>query len=122
MRETTHDPTQCVITGGSEEVNLGLIWPQWQGGGTSSVKKFASEFPFDVARRGYAVGSVVVEAVLPPHDGPTATVPVTISDAGLEERDGVEAKRSSWSNWQPPCRLSASTTRHESRPWEVNAQ
>jgi arginase len=73
-------------------VNLRLIWPQWQGGGTSSVKEFASEFPLAVARRGYAVGSAVLEAVLPSHDGPTATVPVTMSDVGLEERDGVEAK------------------------------
>lgn len=73
-------------------VNLRLIWPQWQGGGTSSVQEFASEFPFDVARRGYAVGSAVLDAVLPPHDGPTATVPVTMSDVGLEERDGIEAK------------------------------
>ena len=81
-------------TGGSDHngVNLRLVWPQWQGGGTSSVREFASEFPFDVARRGYAVGSAVLEAVLPPHDGPTATVPVTMSNAGLEARDGVEAK------------------------------
>lgn len=35
-------------------VNLRLVWPQWQGGGTSSVREFASEFPFDGARRGYA--------------------------------------------------------------------
>ena len=73
-------------------VNLRLVWPQWQGGGTSSVRELASEFPFDAARRGYAVGSAVLEAVLPPHDGPSATVPVTMSDAGLEERGGVEAK------------------------------
>jgi len=73
-------------------VNLRLVWPQWQGAGTSSVRELASEFPFDAARRGYAVGSAVLEAVLPPHDGPSATVPVTMSDAGLEERGGVEAK------------------------------
>ncbi|MEW2399465.1 arginase family protein [Streptomyces sp. NPDC046862] len=75
-----------------EGVDLRLVWPQWQGAGSSSVKQFASEFPFDVARRGYAVGSAVLEAVLPPHDGPTATVPVTMSDEGIELRDGVEAK------------------------------
>ena len=46
----------------------------------------------EVARRGYAVGATVLEAVLPPHDRPTATVPVSISDDGLEEREGVEAK------------------------------
>jgi hypothetical protein len=32
--------------------------------------------PFRGARRGYAVGSAVLEAILPPHDGPTATAPV----------------------------------------------
>lgn len=81
-------------TGGSDHdgVNLRLLWPQWQGGGTSSVEAFASEFPLDVARRGYAVGTAVLEAVLPPHDGPTVSAPVTMSDDGLEERDGVEAK------------------------------
>ena len=50
------------------------------------------EFAFEVARRGYAVGATVLEAVLPAHDGPTATVPVSMSDDGLEQRDGVEAK------------------------------
>ena len=39
-----------------------------------------------------AIGSTVLDAVLPPHDGPTATAPVRSSDAGLEARDGVEAK------------------------------
>ena len=73
-------------------VHLRLLWPQWQGAGTSSVRELASEFPFDVARRGYAVGSAVLEAVLPPHDGPTVAVPITMSDDGLAERDGIEAK------------------------------
>lgn len=71
---------------------LRLVWPQWQGAGTSSVRELASEFPFDVARRGYAVGSSVLQAVLPPHDGPTAVVPVAMDDAGLAEKDGIEAK------------------------------
>jgi hypothetical protein len=31
--------------------NLRLLWPQWQGAGTSSVREPAPEFPFDVARR-----------------------------------------------------------------------
>lgn len=30
--------------------------------------------------------------MLPEHDGPTAVVPVEMSDTGLEERDGIEAK------------------------------
>jgi arginase len=73
-------------------VSLRLLWPQWQGAGISSVADLAAEFPIDVARRGYAVGSAVLQAVLPANDGPTVTVPVTMSDAGLAERDGVEAK------------------------------
>jgi arginase len=72
--------------------HLRLIWPQWQGAGSPSVHALAPEFAFEVARRGYAVGATVLEAVLPPHDGPTATVPVSMSGDGLEERDGVEAK------------------------------
>jgi arginase len=56
-----------------------LIWRQWQGRGTSSVKEFASEFLFDVARRGHAMGTAVHEAVLLAQR-PTATVPVAMSD------------------------------------------
>jgi hypothetical protein len=48
-----------------DESTLRLVWPQWQGAGTSSVRSLAAEFPFDAARRGYAVGSAVLEAVLP---------------------------------------------------------
>lgn len=83
-------PTQGRAEDGN--AHLRLVWPQWQGGGTASVQAFASEFPVDVAHRGYAVGAAVLEAVLPPHDGPTVTAPVTMSDRGREERDGVEAK------------------------------
>jgi hypothetical protein len=76
----------------TDDVHLRLLCPQWQGAGTSSVRELASEFPFDVARRGYAVGSAVLDAILPPHDGPTATAPVTLADEGLDLVDGVEAK------------------------------
>lgn len=78
--------------GEEADVHLRLLWPQWQGAGAGIVKELAPEFPLDVARRGYAVGTAVLEAVLPPHDGPTAMVPVSMSDDGLEEREGVEAK------------------------------
>jgi arginase len=64
-----------------------------KGAGTSSVRSLAAEFPFDAARRGYAVGSAVLDAVLPPHNGPTAAVPVETGDVGLETLDGIEAKR-----------------------------
>lgn len=71
---------------------LRLVWPQWQGVGSTSVRDLASEFPFDVARRGYSVGSAVLDAILPPTDGPSATVAVPMDDAGLEMVDGIEAK------------------------------
>jgi hypothetical protein len=58
--------------------HLRLVWPQWQGAGTESVRSLAPEFPFDIARRGYSVGTTVLQAVLPEHDGPTAVVPVEI--------------------------------------------
>src|SRR5262249_4942330 len=88
----THPDSSPAGGSGHDGVHLRLLWPQWQGAGTSSVRELAPEFPFDVARRGYAVGSAVLEGVLPPHNGPTVTVPVTMSDDGLAERDGIEAK------------------------------
>ena len=85
-------PTRFTDGAAADGPHLRLLCPQWQGAGTSSVRELASEFPFDVARRGYAVGSAVLDAVLPPHDGPTATTPVTMGDEGLDLVDGVEAK------------------------------
>ncbi|GAA2026717.1 arginase family protein [Agromyces tropicus] len=76
----------------SAGTTLRLVWPSWQGAGAASVEHFASEFPLDVARRGYSVGTAVLEAVLGPHDGPTARVEVPMGDEGLELRDGIEAK------------------------------
>ena len=38
------------------------------------------------------VGTRVLQAVLPEHDGPTAIVPVSTGDEDLDERDGIEAK------------------------------
>ena len=79
-------------TPGSGGVHLRLVWPQWQGAGSSSVRALAPEFPYEVARRGYAVGTQVLTAVLPDHNGPTAVVPVEMGDRGLELADGIEAK------------------------------
>ena len=31
--------------------HLRLLWPQWQGAGSDTVRSLAAEFPFDVARR-----------------------------------------------------------------------
>src|SRR5262245_52816447 len=73
-------------------VVLRLVCPQWQGAGTSSVRELASEFPLEVARRGYAVGSAVLQAVLPSTDGPTVVMPIAMGNEGLALVDGVEAK------------------------------
>jgi arginase len=85
-------PTRSTQNPSADGTHLRLLCPQWQGAGTSSVRELAAEFPLDVARRGYAVGSAVLDAILPPHDGPTAVAPVTMSDEGLDLVDGVEAK------------------------------
>jgi arginase len=74
-------------------VTLRLLWPQRQGAGTASVQTLAPEFPFQVARRGYAVGSTVLAAVLPANQGPTVAAPVAMDDTGLELADGIEAKQ-----------------------------
>jgi hypothetical protein len=78
---------------GAEGVTLRLLWPQWQGAGTASVRALAPKFPFEVARRGYAVGSAVLAAVLPAYQGPTVAAPVAMDDTGLELADGIEAKQ-----------------------------
>lgn len=71
---------------------LRLLWPQWQGAGNDMVAHLTPGIPLAQARVGYATGTTVLQAVLPPHDGPTATVPVSFDDAGTEKSDGVEAK------------------------------
>jgi hypothetical protein len=86
----TRTTSTSSAAGGGGTLRLGC--PQWQGGGTSSVRTLAAEIPFDVARRGYAVGSAVFAAVLPSVDGTTATVPIGMGDEGLAQVDGAEAK------------------------------
>lgn len=71
---------------------LRLVWPQWQGAGVESIRRSFSEVPFEDARRGYAVGAAVLNAVLPVHNGPTALVPVESGDRGLAKQDGIEAR------------------------------
>ena len=73
-------------------LTLRLVWPQWQGAGVESIRELFSEVPFEEARRGYAVGAAVLNAVLPAHTGPTALVPVESGDLGLSKQDGIEAK------------------------------
>lgn len=88
MTNTT-DPSATV---NEHPPTLRLVWPQWQGAGLESVRQFFAEVPFEDARRGYAVGAAVLNAVLPAHTGPTALVPVESGDRGLDKQDGIEAK------------------------------
>lgn len=71
---------------------LRLVWPQWQGASPHMVGGLLPELPLAQAQRGCAVGTTVLQAVLPPHDGPSAVVPVTLGPEGTEARDGVDAK------------------------------
>jgi len=79
-------------TAKDNSTTLRLIWPQWQGAGTESIRGLFAEVPFEEARRGYAVGAAVLNAVLPTHHGPIAVVPVESGDFGLSKQDGIEAK------------------------------
>jgi arginase len=56
------------------------------------VSTLFPELPLAQAQHGYAVGTAVLEAVLPAHDGPSAVVPVTLGSEGTETRDGIHAK------------------------------
>lgn len=69
---------------------LRLIWPQWQGTGSENYPLLFNELPADQARLGYTVGTKVIEAMLPPHAGPTETVPVPLDIPSDEVTGGIE--------------------------------
>ncbi|WP_018296356.1 arginase family protein [Corynebacterium lubricantis] len=72
---------------------LRLIWPQWQGAGRDNVAGLLPELPLGVARKEYAVGAKVIQALLPDHAGPTEVVAVPEEDAeGVT--DGIESRTS----------------------------
>lgn len=76
----------------SEQQTLRLVWPQWQGAGPEVVAELYPDVPLAEAQRAYALGSEVLQLILPAHDGPTAEVPVRLDAGGLETRDGIYAK------------------------------
>ena len=69
---------------------LRLIWPQWQGAGSENYPLLFNELPADQARLGYTVGAKVIKAMLPPHAGPTETVPVLMDIPDDEVSGGIE--------------------------------
>ncbi|MFD7136447.1 arginase family protein [Streptomyces sp. NPDC059894] len=89
---TTPPPTSTPDPVDAPSTHLRLLWPEWQGAGANMVGELVPEFPLDAARRGYTIGAKVLEAVLPEHDGPAATVPVPLDGSGGEVHDGIESK------------------------------
>jgi arginase len=83
--------TKTTDSGSENPLTLRLVWPQWQGASVEAVRTLFSEVPLDESRRGYAVGTAVLNAVLPAHTGPTAFVPES-DGLGLTKQDGIEAK------------------------------
>ncbi|WP_092534033.1 arginase family protein [Actinomyces ruminicola] len=71
-----------------DPATLRLIWPQWQGAGYANAGALVPELPTPVARRGYMAGARALAALLPPASGPTATVPVDLTE--LAGPDGPE--------------------------------
>ncbi|WP_244542644.1 arginase family protein [Actinomyces glycerinitolerans] len=71
-----------------DPATLRLIWPQWQGAGYGNAGALVPELPAPVARRGYMAGARALAALLPPAAGPTATVPVDLTE--LAGPDGPE--------------------------------
>lgn len=78
---------------GADETTLRLIYPQWQGAYSQTVAELLPEVAFPDARRAYAMGTRILEAILPPHDGPTETVAPSSADDWMENEDGIESRR-----------------------------
>lgn len=75
-----------------DERTLRLVWPQWQGAGRDNVAGLLPEVPLAQARRGYAVGANVLQAILPAHVGPTEIVPVDMDDPEDGSFGGIESR------------------------------
>ncbi|MCQ9368361.1 arginase family protein [Brevibacterium sp. 91QC2O2] len=71
---------------------LRLVWPQWQGAGRDTVAELLPEVPIDRARRSYALGTRVLQAILPDHPGPTEVVPVDGGNPDEGSTGGVESR------------------------------
>lgn len=72
---------------------LRLVWPQWQGAGSEAVREMFPGPDLETARRAYAVGADVLQAILPRHAGPTEIVPTppgsSPASSGVESRPEI---------------------------------
>lgn len=89
-------PRPSADTPATTPTTLRLLWPQWQGATARNAAHLVPEVAPADARRGYALGTSVLQAALPTHDGPTATVPIDLDDGdeamstgGVESREAV---------------------------------
>lgn len=71
---------------------LRLVWPQWQGAATPNYPALFDDLPVDQARRGYVWGTRVLEAFLPPHNGPVAHIDVPMDIPSDQRTNGIENK------------------------------
>ncbi|BAU96409.1 arginase [Corynebacterium suranareeae] len=70
---------------------LRLVWPQWQGAGRDNISVLLPEYSYSFARRGYETGAKILDAILPPHAGPTEVVSVPdVDDEGV--MGGIESR------------------------------
>lgn len=93
VRPDAAAPDTTTVAAPDTDRTLRLVWPQWQGASRENATSLVPELPPEEARRGYAVGARVLEALLPPHEGPTELVPVPSteqpSSGGIESREAV---------------------------------
>lgn len=78
--------------GFDDPTTLRLVWPQWQGATRENVARLLPEVPLGDARLGYATGARVLQAVLPPHPGPTEIVSVAMVEPDEGSTGGVESR------------------------------
>lgn len=82
----------AMTEGFDDPTTLRLVWPQWQGATRENVARLLPEVPLGDARLGYATGARVLQAVLPPHSGPTEIVPVAMAEPDEGSTGGVESR------------------------------
>lgn len=80
------------FTADRDAPTLRLLWPQWQGATAANVAELTPELPYDRARRGYALGTRILDAVLPVGDAITARVPTELEKDNPTVTDGIESR------------------------------
>ena len=96
------------------ENTLRLLWPQWQGARGDIFATYEAEGSQQGWERGYALGTRVLEAILPLHDGPTASVPSRCGTGAWRRSTASQRRRCSVKSSTPRCASWRSTDPHGS--------